>query len=516
MIFSIFGKKKDTGGRKRDGAGDAPAPSDTLINQREIARRTAEKIDEIELQMDLAIKGPGAGAVDADAKAAASAVSAPAPRGAEGHASGNAPGKGARKESAGRKISAPAQESSPSSSDVEPVQGISPKGHLSPAASKPVPTTAVPVRGKAGAGDLSSRFMAGEESATGAVEVRQTLLLPVFEETAVLYANNQAAAAATVLWQSIKENQLGPHLRQAWAMLFELYEASGRRADFDALALDFAARFETSPPMWREDLAPQGSQTDQVVNASNVVFSDHLGLAQASKQFDQLTRAFNRQRPVEVDFSRVKTVDPEAAESLNRLLVDFRKNSRELTLNGLEPLRAVLAGLVETGRRDPSEGIWLLLLEVLRLLREKQVFEDTAIDYCVTYEVSPPSWETLPSTIQVQGRGHTTMVEPAELVDADNHEVDGSALAFEGEIAGQADSIFTALREHAKTHRHLVIDCLRLRRIDFVCAGELLNEIAQLRAAGHTIEFRQLSHLVACLLMVMGVHDMADLKSRSI
>ena len=41
-------------------------------------------------------------------------------------------------------------------------------------------------------------------------------------------------------------------------------------------------------------------------------------------------------------------------------------------------------------------------MESLRLLGKQQEFEDTSIDYCVTFEVSPPSWEPMPDWIRAE------------------------------------------------------------------------------------------------------------------
>ena len=40
-----------------------------------------------------------------------------------------------------------------------------------------------------------------------------------------------------------------------------------------------------------------------------------------------------------------------------------------------------------------SDAAWMLLLDVQRLLNRQADFEETGIQYCITYEVSPPSWE---------------------------------------------------------------------------------------------------------------------------
>ncbi|MGE3928184.1 MAG: STAS domain-containing protein, partial [Lautropia sp.] len=160
-------------------------------------------------------------------------------------------------------------------------------------------------------------------------------------------------------------------------------------------------------------------------------------------------------------------------------------------------------------RRDPSDACWLLLLETLRLLGEQQPFEDLAIEYCVTYEVSPPSWEPMPKAIRLQEAASTTSGSQPVAVASEE------AFPLEGEIDGRPDATFRALRGYAESRPEITIDCRRLRRIDFVATGELLNEVSALRSAGKTLAFRDLSYLVACLLMVMGIHEMAELHLRA-
>ena len=191
------------------------------------------------------------------------------------------------------------------------------------------------------------------------------------------------------------------------------------------------------------------------------------------------------------------------------MLVDFRKNGRQLTLSGVEELRVALAAAIQSGRRDPSDACWLLKLESLRFLGEQQQFEDLAIEYCVTYEVSPPSWEPMPSSIRLHDAAAPTVREAPCASHSDE------AFPLEGEIDGRPEATFKSLRAYSQSHAEVVIDCRRLRRMDFVCAGEMLNEVAALRSAGKFLVFKDLTYLVACLMMVMGIHDLAELNLRT-
>ena len=70
-------------------------------------------------------------------------------------------------------------------------------------------------------------------------------------EAATLYAAGQELDAMRRLEAAIKGNEdLGDASVGAWGCLFELLQALGRRPAFDALALNFARRFEKSPPTW--------------------------------------------------------------------------------------------------------------------------------------------------------------------------------------------------------------------------------------------------------------------------
>lgn len=477
MIFSIFGSKKEKAARRKDAdttTRHGPATSPT-VNQREIARQTAKKIDEIESQMDLAIP----------AKVVKPDAAPPAPELAPPPAPGRVLPPSIQE--GGLVMFPPARPAPP----------------VAPAASGGL--SLVP------RDDASPTDILGETGVIHSVEVLSTGLLPVFEEGSVLYANGQSNEAAMLLWQAIKENQLGNHTQQAWKMLFELYQASGRRPDFESLAIDFASRFESSPPTWSDDLSPPSREAAPTVASSVIQFPPKLD-AQAVKPIEQLQRAAQRNRPAEVDFSRISVVDAAGANLLLRVLLDYRKHSRSLTVAGAEALANALANAVETGRRDPSDACWQLRLEVLRLLGNQTAFEDLAIDFCVTYEVSPPSWEALPKSIRLQSTGEGVVAE-----------VDGEAgagstdetYAFEGELEGRPDALFKGLKAFAEGRNEVIIDCRRLRRMDFVCAGEVLNEVAGLRGAGKYVIFKDLSYLVACLMMVMGVHDLAELNLRT-
>src|SRR5204862_390592 len=71
-----------------------------------------------------------------------------------------------------------------------------------------------------------------------------------------------------------------------------------------------------------------------------------------------------------------------------------RRKSYPLQLQGGEVLRKVLEAQVRVGE-PVGEEYWSLLLELLQWLQNAAEFEEQAVNYAISFEVSPPSWEGL-------------------------------------------------------------------------------------------------------------------------
>lgn len=344
------------------------------------------------------------------------------------------------------------------------------------------------------------------------MEIGSANLPPAFEEAAVLYSNGQTDAAESVLQQAILEPLPGNFARQAWSMLFDLYHLTGNREAFDSMAIDFSRRFETSPPTWDDTVAGAASVTTAAAPASAAAVALPAVLdAQATRQIDQIKRFSQRNRAVTLDLSPVRSVDADGASLLHQIIREFVRTRGELTVAGADAFLAVVSRTTENGRRDDSDACWLLQLELLRVLGRESVFEDLSIDYCVTYEVSPPPWEPMPASIRLAGpRVRATETPVAAL----SYQVGAEAFVLLGSIEGRAQTTLSALRSYCADRAEINVDCRALRRLDFVAAGELLNEIVALRSGGKYVVFKDLNHLVAALLAVMGIPEMAEVRLR--
>jgi hypothetical protein len=497
----------------RDTAVDPfPATIDSRTDPRELARITTAKIDAIESEM-IHNAGP---ATRTARPGVAGSVFIPSGRSEPGR-----PG-------------APARATTPNPSALQP-PAVLPEGpdgleHARPHEARAdldfgavaVPADAVQVHGHttflgaaadevAGAAEAGALAHVAVESL--AVDVLSSTLPPAFEEAAVLFSNGQSDDAVAILRAAIHDPALGAHERQAWGMLFHLHLCRGERVEFDALALDFSTRFETSPPPWDDTMAAPSAAAAPSA-PSVVALPPHLD-AQAVRQFDQLRRLAQRDRPLVLDLSSVTRVDSLGAELMLRVLAALSRAGRDLTVTGAQSLLEVVAGTTEAGRRDSSDACWMLQLELLRLLGRQQAFEDLSIEYCVTYEVSPPSWEPLPPTLRAE---LGPVARPASgRADAGSAVVvDEDGVSVSGELEGRIQDLITALRDQSQHHDTIHLDCARLRRVDFGAAGELLNEIVALRARGKYLRFKDVNHLVGALLAVMGIPDLAEVRLRRV
>lgn len=311
------------------------------------------------------------------------------------------------------------------------------------------------------------------------------------EEAAILYANRQDAAAQTALEEAIQSDEVPPQAaRQAWLMLFDLFENQGRRAEFESAAIKYAIRFETSPPAFndRSDL-----KTAAPASSHQFALAGKLDMT-AAKQFGNLHAMAGKHRALRIDLSKVEQITPEGSDQLRACLAALHKSGHAITLASADHAIALLKGQIETGRSDLPETYWLLLLDLYQELGLQEPFEEAALSYCITYEVSPPSWVESPKSAEMQ------QAAPA----APAPESGESAFLLRGEIEGIAGATFSDIGKLAAEKNHVVIDLYHLKRMDFIAAGSLLNLVSALKSAGKSIELRSPSPLLATLFVTMG------------
>ena len=313
------------------------------------------------------------------------------------------------------------------------------------------------------------------------------------EEAAVLFANGQDEAARAGLEDAVRAHQSGQGER-LWLMLFDLYRLLGQKAPFEALEIDFVRTFEKSPPAWRDTSIARGKSKSKEVVAGSLLFRGEL-TGDNTTAFELIQQALDKNPKLRLDLSKVKCIDAGGCGLLLDSVQRAKKAKREIELLGRESILSLIEACVEVGVPEGQE-CWLLLIELLQLQGQHEAFEDAAINYAVTFEVSPPSWEAK----------RVAQPEPEPEAQTSCQALDANVYTLTGEIKS---SRFNDLATYAEMHNPLVIGCETLRRIDFISAGAMLNILSSVKRTGRQIVFHHPNHLVAELFGVVGLTTVA-------
>ena len=324
------------------------------------------------------------------------------------------------------------------------------------------------------------------------VEERPFEAAPVLEEAAILFANAQDQAALAALQNALKTGTLPPIAkRHAWMLLFDLLENLGRRDDFDAAAMEFAVALETSPPAYND----RSGVKDPTLETGGGQYFALTGALDdgAAKQFSQLANLSECNKILRIEFGKIEAVAEAGCKLLFDHLRGFKKSGHDLVFSSSEHLIKLLNAGIETGRRSDPEVYWLLLLEMYQFQNMQAVFEESALNYCITYEVSPPSWVE-----PVKPAASTRPPTPTSL------QVPQDAFYLKGALEGNTDMLFKDAAAYAADKSLVVIDLFDVRRVAFPSAGAFLNLVTTLHGSGKELEIRSPSPLVAALFVSMG------------
>jgi hypothetical protein len=356
---------------------------------------------------------------------------------------------------------------------------------------------------------------------------------PDLEEAAIRFANGDHAGAESGLLDVLSQHQQDAPEDQfdIWMTLFDLYRATGQHDRFDTLAIDFAAQYGRSAPLWFSMPALLGMaaaspaagaggtavapgapvRRDFSWNAPGTMAVSSVAALQAS-----LARSAS---PWTLSWSRLVSVDEAAVPLLADQFTQWAEREGRFVFSGVERLNALLEAKAQSGDRSTSPEWWRLRMAAMRLMGKPDEFELVALDYCVTYEVSPPSWVS-PRCGYSDNEGGAASgsaplaVEsdfgPSETFDSIIGTLDNTPVAeLSGHIEGDAASLLEPFEALLRPGMPLAISCDKLIRVDFAAAGSVLNWAAAQQGAGHVIQFQNLQRLVAVFFNVIGINEHA-------
>lgn len=462
-IFSLFGKKNNhrtepsaegVRNNKKNPASSAERFANSQISLRNAARATAEKIDAIESAMSLDM------------------------------AANTQSGQNSEQARKKKTLAAPLERSM-KAADNNPAHNAT-----------AFPNT-LPMMG------VTTEFLLGGESSASAVQTSEAETAPAAEEAAILFASGQTTLAEQTLLNAIEQDALGNATQNAWSMLFDLYRITDNQLQFDRLAIDYLNKFEISPPDWLSESFIAPIAPSEPPGQMPTVCLDGKLDGNIIQQLDHIKKMGDSHPALRLEFSRISAVDPVGCGLLLRVLKGLQQSGHELVLVGALELAERISSILQVGRRDETEAPWLLLLELLQLLQREQDFEEAGIEYCITFEVSPPSYEA-PKTRIIN-------IQPEAAINLNAHP---EHFMMPAVIEGRTDHLVQAIKDHASAQLAVILDCSRLTRVDFNATGQLLNGLMPLIHAGKSIEFQGVNHLISALFHAMGLNSIARITPR--
>jgi hypothetical protein len=176
--------------------------------------------------------------------------------------------------------------------------------------------------------------------------------------------------------------------------------------------------------------------------------------------------------------------------------------------------------------RDVDPAYWQLRLDALRMTNRPDQFDEAAIDYCVTYEVSPPSWEPARCQVRVSGSGNTVSSQLSVVSDVSSNFVESGLLddagtghvgtvELSGQLVGDIGATLKQMDQQLGAASIVNVSCGRLIRVDFIAAGDLLNWVLARRTENRSVRFIEAHRLVALFFGAMGINEHAKVKVRT-
>lgn len=388
------------------------------------------------------------------------------------------------------------------------------------------------------------------------VGIDTVLAHPAIADAGVRFASGDVDGAEQCLRQLMVQEPMTVTARWAGLALLDVLHARRSLDGFEEFAAEYAERFGVPVPRWPADAKS---------SPSRVLVSDHheddgsapvwiCPLFLDMPAVENLCRVMHSPGQDKwLDWTGLLSADAQAAHALKLEVDQWVERPLNLHVAGGAVLRRRLKASTPSGRRENEPVWWWLRLGLLRVMGRQDEFELASLDYCVTYGVAPPPWQSAvcrfeaveavpggqsdrarssgtdawpakaPSTGGTDAlewpamvttiQGLETLFPPAHTHPASDWTttlpaVSGASVRLKGYLAGDMTESIGALSKALAGHapgKLFVIDCQLLERIDLVAAGTLLEWLTQAMGRGVAVELRGVSRLVAAFFHVVGI-----------
>jgi ABC-type transporter Mla MlaB component len=237
-------------------------------------------------------------------------------------------------------------------------------------------------------------------------------------------------------------------------------------------------------------------------------------------------------QPWQIDWSRLSELTADAASDLAELFSQWCMQPVKLQFAGADVLERVLRTLTPSGDRRTDMTWWRLRLDAMRVLRLQDEFELAALDFCVTFEVSPPAWtDPRCDCIAAGAAGQFQVSGPDLRLDTPTSGAAGfysqatvpmsldtlpaAMVELTGEVMGDASDVLEKFQAGMNGADRLVVSCTKLIRVDFSAAGSILNWAAACESKGCRVKFHDVPRLIAAFFSVIGINEHAIVSLRT-
>jgi hypothetical protein len=348
------------------------------------------------------------------------------------------------------------------------------------------------------------------------------------EEAAIRFAHGDDAGAEEILLEALEPESPMSGNDETWCALFDFYRATGETEKFMAASTRYAQRLKRNAPEWISLRALANT-----VHASTVAQAGPAAAPDGGADWSSpvrltrealmgLTRALSAAGASwKLDWTALEAIEADAAAPLRALFNHWADSAVQLRFASADQLLLVLAEATPASDRNIDAVWWQLHMAALRVMHRPDEFELLALNYCITYEVSPPPWEDPkgeyapfdmpkmagpapngPSMGSADGRASAPMPD------------NGAGATLAGDLVGESHATWQRLDQELGGASEPSISCAALVRIDFAAGGTLLNWVTARHARGHDVRFVDAHRLIAAFFGVIGIADHATVAVR--
>jgi ABC-type transporter Mla MlaB component len=341
---------------------------------------------------------------------------------------------------------------------------------------------------------------AAGSTAFGDPLTQDSTTFPALYEAAILFSAEYNDAAQETLKEYLRTND-GKNSIRTWLMMFDFYQITKNRKEFDALSMLFTVKFERSPPVWTD--------TQEVADPRRKEKRERKDFFQMApdadgallSEIDRLESFAKEVGTVRIDFSKVKTILSEEAELFAIVFQRLRRAKVHVWFNQFDQFAALLKKAINDATGLPlkaSQGFWTLMFEAFILDGKLNEYEDLGLEYAVAYEMSPPAWVvvTRPSSSDDEDEG---------VPKGDHAEKITVGFPLAGVVTVGSKDILQQLQIYAAAKQEVMIDATNLMRLDFNAVTMFFETIRAIHAGQKRVILSNLNELVAALLEVFGL-----------